>query len=507
MTAIWSVLLNAWDSIGVSTWVVFWCVLMVLLILGLTWWDTRIRPSFTIAPGSRMQLWKAIFLLLFLSVTGALSIHAIYGLWHEPQPPTRAPSVEPGTCNSGDPEITGIDPSSVFLGSGRSNIRVFGCNFAKEDTVNFDGVERVPVFVDGKQLVVPLATSDFGAPGTVMIGVVYPGEAGATAKKTSNQKPLNIQSASQQEFPWYFLWWTITITSELRLLLLVLFAGCLGSSIFALKSVADYVGDQKLYESWFSFYLVQPLEGAGVAFIFYLVLRGGFLAGTTVDVKSTNPFGIIAMAALVGVFSDDAFLKLHEVFETLFKPQDKRGDKIGGALTITSGSPLPNATVGAPYKQNLQASNGAPPYTWAPATIPTLPAGLAVNGAGVLSGNPTAATPVTKYTFKVVDNTGASALADLELAVNGPPTVSTTTPLPDAKAGSNYNVRLQVANGTPPYTWDTTTTPPLPPGLTLDSSGQLSGKPASPATRTSYTFKASDANGASVAAPLDLTVQ
>jgi len=118
------------------------------------------------------------------------------------------------------------------------------------------------------------------------------------------------------------------VSQELRLLLLVLVTGALGSSVYALKSLADYIGECKLQESWFTFYLVQPWEGAGIAFIFYVVLRGGFFAGVNSDFKTVNAYGLSAMAALVGIFSDIAFGKLREVFEIMFKPTDTRSGGI-----------------------------------------------------------------------------------------------------------------------------------------------------------------------------------
>lgn len=511
-----------WSRIPLLAWVAFWSAVVIAVILGVTWLDTKVRPTLTRDPGGRMQLWKAIVLLLFLIVASAVSVYAVYGLWQEPAPSAEAPK-EPD-CSKVPPDapvVQYIDPSKVFLGSGRSSIRVLGCNFPNGASVTFDGVERSAGFVNDKALSVPLATSDFGAPGTVMIAVSYlvPAPAGqpapgganqpaAPTKKSTNQQPLYIQSPAQQMSDWSFLGATRQINQELRLLLLVLFAGCLGSSVFALKSVGDYIGEKKLSESWFTFYLVQPLEGAGVAFIFYVVLRGGLWAGTNVNVKASNQFGIIAVAALIGVFSDTAFLKLKEVFETLFKPADTRSGKIAGALKIATSSPLPDATAGAPYKKALQAADGSPPYTWATDTIPKLPTGLALNAAGELSGTPPGATPKTKYTFEVTDSAGVSVNAKLDLTVNPPPSISMASPLADGTAGNNYNtVQLTAVDGTPPYKWSTTTTPALPAGLRVDADGKVSGNPTGQAPQASYKFTLTDANGATAAKDLQLTIQ
>jgi hypothetical protein len=62
----------------------------------------------------------------------------------------------------------------------------------------------------------------------------------------------------------------------------------------------------------------------------------------------------------------------------------------GGTLQITS-TVATIGTVGTSYQFQLQATGGVPPYTWSTASGSSLPAGLAVSSAGVVSGTPTAA--------------------------------------------------------------------------------------------------------------------
>jgi hypothetical protein len=116
---------------------------------------------------------------------------------------------------------------------------------------------------------------------------------------------------------WYAGPWHWEIGTEVQLILLVLFTGAFGASIYGLKSFADFIGIRQLQESWFVFYLVQPWKGAGIAFLFYMVMRGGLLAGSGGDARLINPFGVTAIAALVGAFSDRALSKLRDVFDAL----------------------------------------------------------------------------------------------------------------------------------------------------------------------------------------------
>ncbi|MBI5399600.1 hypothetical protein HZB07_03175, partial [Candidatus Saganbacteria bacterium] len=59
------------------------------------------------------------------------------------------------------------------------------------------------------------------------------------------------------------------------------------------------------------------------------------------------------------------------------------------APTITTSS-LPSGTVGIAYSQALAATGGTTPYTWS-ISAGTLPAGLTLSSAGVISGSPTTA--------------------------------------------------------------------------------------------------------------------
>ena len=58
-------------------------------------------------------------------------------------------------------------------------------------------------------------------------------------------------------------------------------------------------------------------------------------------------------------------------------------------VTVTTATPLPGATVGTPYSHSLTATGGTGPYTWALASG-SLPAGLSLSPAGVVTGTPTA---------------------------------------------------------------------------------------------------------------------
>jgi uncharacterized membrane protein YeaQ/YmgE (transglycosylase-associated protein family) len=111
-----------------------------------------------------------------------------------------------------------------------------------------------------------------------------------------------------------------------RLLLLVIVAGILGSFIHGATSLADYIGNDRFNYRWTWFYLLRPVIGMALALVFYFVIRGGFLT-TNVGATDINPYGIAALAGLVGMFSKQATDKLSEVFSTLFKSGSGEGDE------------------------------------------------------------------------------------------------------------------------------------------------------------------------------------
>jgi Flp pilus assembly secretin CpaC len=63
------------------------------------------------------------------------------------------------------------------------------------------------------------------------------------------------------------------------------------------------------------------------------------------------------------------------------------------------------AQLGVPYSLQLSASGGVTPYTWSLAAGSTLPTGLTLSPAGVISGTPTTSGSFT-FTATVTDLAG-----------------------------------------------------------------------------------------------------
>ena len=98
-----------------------------------------------------------------------------------------------------------------------------------------------------------------------------------------------------------------------------------------------------------------PFAGSALAVVFYLVIRGGFFSPQA-GFGNTSPFGFAAMAALVGLFSEQAVLKLQEIAETVFTKPPPGADSKPQKSVTKSESPTPtkpeSPTLGAlPIKE------------------------------------------------------------------------------------------------------------------------------------------------------------
>jgi len=124
-----------------------------------------------------------------------------------------------------------------------------------------------------------------------------------------------------------FLYWRIIISTELRLLAVVVFAGALGGQIHALRSFASYVGNRKLKVSWLVRYFLTPFVAASLSLVFYFVIRAGFFTANTTT-QNMNVYGFAGLAGLVGLFSTMAVNKLRRMAFELLGPLEPEQDRL-----------------------------------------------------------------------------------------------------------------------------------------------------------------------------------
>ncbi|WP_312363719.1 IPT/TIG domain-containing protein [Ensifer sp.] len=157
-----------------------------------------------------------------------------------------------------------------------------------------------------------------------------------------------------------------------------------------------------------------------------------------------------------------------------------------------SAGALPGGTTGLAYSQSFGASGGTGPHAYS--VTGTLPAGLSLSSAGVLSGTPTAGGTFT-FTVNATDSsTGTgpfTASESYSLTLAAPAIAVAPSTLPNAAFGAAYNQTVTASGGVAPYSYSVTSGT-LPQGLSLSPAGVLSGAPTTVGT-FNLTISATDA--------------
>ena len=179
---------------------------------------------------------------------------------------------------------------------------------------------------------------------------------------------------------------------------------------------------------------------------------------------------------------------------------------VGGSLTFSTSS-LPAGQVGATYSTMIQATGGTTPYHWS-ISSGALPAGLTLSAStGTISGTPTTSGSST-FTAKVTDSTSPTAQTatkslNITVASASSPVQITTGSLPSGQVAVPYSTTLAAIDGIAPYRW-TINSGALPAGLTLATSGAISGTPTTSGT-FSFTVHVADSASSPTSASANLS--
>jgi hypothetical protein len=171
---------------------------------------------------------------------------------------------------------------------------------------------------------------------------------------------------------------------------------------------------------------------------------------------------------------------------------------------VAIGSSTLAATLGVSYSQGLSATGGTGSYTWSQVSgsVP----GLNLSSAGVLSGTPTQSGNNFSFTAKAVDSLGASATRSFTVVVSPSSVLAlASSVLTSAQVNVLYTFNLGATGGTAPYTYSIPSGG-LPRGLSLSSSGVISGIPYSIGS-TKFVVQVKDSVNATANATLILTAQ
>ncbi|SFT59959.1 putative Ig domain-containing protein [Mesorhizobium sp. YR577] len=162
--------------------------------------------------------------------------------------------------------------------------------------------------------------------------------------------------------------------------------------------------------------------------------------------------------------------------------------------TITVGpNALPGGSVGSGYGPvTLTANGGTGPYGFE-VTAGNLPAGLSLGTGGEFNGTPTVAGSFT-FTVTAADDNDFTGTREYTLAIDAPTITIGPDALPGGWAGVAYEpVAMTADGGEAPYAF-TVTTGSLPEGLSLATTGEISGTPTEAGSFT-FTLTATDDNG------------
>lgn len=143
---------------------------------------------------------------------------------------------------------------------------------------------------------------------------------------------------------------------------------------------------------------------------------------------------------------------------------------------------LPTLTAGTPFNQALSSTGGTAPYTYSLASG-AFPLGVSLSSAGALSGTPTQR-GLYSFSVRSQDSVGAFSVKSYSGSVQNP-SLSLATPTVTLAAGVPASAQLATNGGLSPHIYATEPPgTPMPFGLSLSSSGLITGTPATTGSAT-----------------------
>jgi hypothetical protein len=157
----------------------------------------------------------------------------------------------------------------------------------------------------------------------------------------------------------------------------------------------------------------------------------------------------------------------------------------GSQLTIATQTALPKGLIGQFYSAKLQATGGAPPYSWSTQLLGI--DGLKLATDGTISGTPNVQGTFIPY-FVVTDSKGTTASAGVEIDIYSPPNFTTPANLPDLNVGLRAYIDISVNGGVQPYTFSLAPSSTIPSGLTFSNNGGVGLIQGTPTTAGTFSF-------------------
>jgi len=257
---------------------------------------------------------------------------------------------------------------------------------------------------------------------------------------------------------------------------------------------------------------VQPAGEVGVAYSQVLTTSGGTAPYTYAVTAGALPTGITldgdgtlsGSPTAGGTFSFTVTATDSSTGTGPFSVSAVHDLTIAAPTLMVTPSTLPNAVAAQEYSATFTTSGGTGPYSYT-VTAGTLPAGMSLSTAGVLSGVPTQG-GVFAFTVTATDaSTGAgpySASQAMSLTVTASAIAVTPATLAGGTRGTPYVASVSASGGVAPYTY-AVSAGALPTGLSLSPAGEISGTPTALGT---FAFQISATDSATGAGPYSGTV-
>ena len=234
-----------------------------------------------------------------------------------------------------------------------------------------------------------------------------------------------------------------------------------------------------------AFYSQQLSASGGSGSYTFALTAGSFPSGLTL-----TPGGLLSgTIAAIGVGS---FRVTATDANLCIGSRDYQFTAVNCSTITINPATLPNGQMGGTYNQTLSADGGVAPYTYS-VSVGTLPNGLTLTSAGVLSGTPTVSGQFG-FTVQAVGANGCIGTRSYTLTTNGCSTITVNpASLPNGTLGAVYNQTLTASGGTGPYVYSLQSGA-WPAGVSLSGAGALTGTPTANGS-FNVTVKATDANG------------
>ena len=237
-------------------------------------------------------------------------------------PPPAQGQTAPGQQNAGVPVIRSVEPASGDI-RGNKLVTIKGMGLGPDVVVKFDQLQARVGSSSESSMTVRTPRHEEG---TVDVSV----ERG----ELRNTLPAGYT-------------YVCPTPTGTNLFLMLIMAGALGGCIHALRSLYWYVGNEEMRVNWLPMYYILPFTGAAMAMLFSLLIVAGIVDNTTG--RNMSLF-IIALAGLVGMFSQQAALKLTDIANATFTKPGPGKDAVQqesqsvGAKVTGAGAPTPSIT-------------------------------------------------------------------------------------------------------------------------------------------------------------------